>query len=176
MTLQEATALIGHPRPAAAEDVAVEWADLGCGSGLFTRALAAMLPSGSIVHAVDRDNPLKPVRMPTGSTIHPVQADFLNGPGALPPLDGILIAQAMHYVADKPAFLQLWRSAFRGRGRWLVVEYELSRPVETWVPYPLPFRQLKPLFREAGYANVERLGERPSRYHRGAMYAALITE
>ncbi len=30
------------------------WADLGAGSGMFTRALASMLPKGSVIHAVDK--------------------------------------------------------------------------------------------------------------------------
>jgi precorrin-6B methylase 2 len=31
------------------------WADLGCGAGAFTLALASLLPAGSTIHAMDRD-------------------------------------------------------------------------------------------------------------------------
>jgi methylase of polypeptide subunit release factors len=31
------------------------WADLGCGDGTFTLALAEVLASGSVIHAVDLD-------------------------------------------------------------------------------------------------------------------------
>jgi len=31
------------------------WADLGCGDGIFTRALAESLAAGSTIHAMDRD-------------------------------------------------------------------------------------------------------------------------
>ena len=31
------------------------WANLGCGDGTFTRALADMLASGSLIHAIDLD-------------------------------------------------------------------------------------------------------------------------
>jgi trans-aconitate methyltransferase len=31
------------------------WADLGCGDGTFTRALAERLAQGSTIHAVDRN-------------------------------------------------------------------------------------------------------------------------
>ena len=31
------------------------WADLGCGDGVFTRALASLLVPGSTIHAMDRD-------------------------------------------------------------------------------------------------------------------------
>ena len=40
------------------------WADLGCGDGLFTRALATLLPEGSIIHAVDKVNTLSNKKIP----------------------------------------------------------------------------------------------------------------
>ncbi len=33
---------------------AAVWADLGCGSGLFSYALPALLPAGSTVYAIDK--------------------------------------------------------------------------------------------------------------------------
>lgn len=62
MTQRDAIALIDHPLLHAASrdhwaDLAtiapVRWADLGCGSGTFTLALAGLLPSGSTIDAID---------------------------------------------------------------------------------------------------------------------------
>ena len=53
MNAAAARALIDHP--SLAEGGAQVWADLGCGGGTFTRALAACLPAGSHIQAVDRD-------------------------------------------------------------------------------------------------------------------------
>ena len=57
MTLKEAISLInsGLIRPTGP----VHWADLGCGEGLFTLALASLLPAGSVIYGVDKNNPLK---------------------------------------------------------------------------------------------------------------------
>lgn len=42
-------------RPAIPEDSGGVWADLGCGEGIFTYHLAALLQPGSKIHAVDKD-------------------------------------------------------------------------------------------------------------------------
>ena len=46
MTVDEAAALFGT-----APIDGRNWADLGCGDGIFTRALASKLAAGSTVHA-----------------------------------------------------------------------------------------------------------------------------
>ena len=51
MTLDDAVSLIAgaaQPRWPGAET----WADLGCGDGTFTKALAMTLPARSLVHAL----------------------------------------------------------------------------------------------------------------------------
>jgi hypothetical protein len=35
------------------------WLDMGCGSCMFTRALASLLLSGSIIHAIDTNKTIK---------------------------------------------------------------------------------------------------------------------
>mgnify|MGYP002361559137 CR=1 FL=1 len=68
MELSEATILIENDY--LAPSGAAEWADLGCGSGLFTYALAQLLHAGSVVHAVDKDT----VRL--HSLLHPQPIDL----------------------------------------------------------------------------------------------------
>ncbi|MGH9204055.1 MAG: hypothetical protein ACRD2A_22745, partial [Vicinamibacterales bacterium] len=53
MTEAEAVALLGGRRIGG--DAAATWADLGCGDGTFTLALATLLSPGSVIHAMDRN-------------------------------------------------------------------------------------------------------------------------
>jgi ubiquinone/menaquinone biosynthesis C-methylase UbiE len=155
------------PEPAA-------WADLGCGDGTFTLALASLLPSGSTVYAVDQDAAALralPDRF-QGSRIVPQQADFTHQPWPLANLDGILMANSLHYVRHQRAFIQDCASHLRATHRILIVEYDLRRR-NPWVPYPLDRNSADQLFRNAGYSSVSILGTRPSRYQRGSLYAML---
>ncbi len=61
---------------------AQRWADLGCGTGTFTRALADLLPPGSSIAAMDRDasalEQVPEMHGTTRSTKH--TGDFATGP------------------------------------------------------------------------------------------------
>lgn len=171
MQLQDAIDLIEY------ESIGREpkiWADLGCGSGLFTRALAALLPADSVVYAIDQQ---MQYNMPTVSgqsiRIDFIQADFEKQLPELPKLDGVLMANALHYVADKGKFIDQLKNHLTDNASFLIVEYEMTKP-NPWVPYPIPFGQLQSLFSGVGFAQVNKLGERPSAYRQGNMYAALI--
>jgi ubiquinone/menaquinone biosynthesis C-methylase UbiE len=174
MQLSEAIQLIRNDK--LSRSTPTDWADLGCGSGLFTYALSDFLNSGSRIYAVDKTNPLKPEKQPNGVEVIPIQKDFVRDPLELPPLDGILMANALHYVENKPGFIDKLKRYLKPKSGFLIVEYDLDKPVPTWVPYPVSFVALTRLFKTAGYGSVEKLGERPSRYGRGNMYAALITK
>jgi hypothetical protein len=52
------------------------WADLGCGSGTFTLALADLLAPGSTIEAIDLHPSIAPQTTKNGVTIHPRTADF----------------------------------------------------------------------------------------------------
>ena len=54
MTHDEAVGLISSGRLTNSPGPAT-WADLGCGDGTFTLALASLLPAGSTIYAVDQD-------------------------------------------------------------------------------------------------------------------------
>ncbi len=171
MQLNQAIDLIRHEALNGPEQAI--WADLGCGSGLFTFALAHLLPAGSTIYAIDRDPALlQPHSNPRCQQIIPRQLDFIEQKLDLSGLHGILMANSLHYVADQPALLQKLKKCLAPEGYFLIVEYDtdLSNP---WVPHPIRYLGLERLFRQAGFTVVQKLREMPSLYGRANLYAAL---
>jgi len=153
------------------------WADLGAGTGNFTWALAELLGPGATIHALDRDAravAAQGARLrdePPGATVLPRQADVLR-PLDLPPLDGILAANLLHFIRDQAGLLRRLRGHLGPGGRLLVVEYEQALPIP-WVPHPLPFARLAALLPEAGFQGTVRVGVRRSPSSGRELYAAV---
>ncbi|AXY77655.1 hypothetical protein D3H65_28355 [Paraflavitalea soli] len=77
MELKQAIQLIRTPKLDSAS--AQVWADLGAGTGLFTRALAQLIGENSTIYAVDRkDTDLQQIRATDHITIEKVPADFIS--------------------------------------------------------------------------------------------------
>lgn len=172
MDLRDAIALIAHKDITASPESI--WADLGCGSGLFTYALANLLEKGSTIYAWDKGNPhLSALANPHHIDIKPGRLDFLEEEIPVSGLDGILMANSLHYVREKPLFIDKISAHLRENGSFLIVEYETTK-ANSWVPYPVPFQALKALFHKAGFTSAVKLNERPSLYGSGHMYAALF--
>jgi ubiquinone/menaquinone biosynthesis C-methylase UbiE len=175
VTHDEAVDLISSGRLAISTEPAT-WADLGCGDGTFTLALASLLPAGSTIHAVDQD--AATLRgLPDefhGSRIVHHHADFTQQPWPFSDLDGILMANSLHYVRHQSAFIRKCASQFRAHHQFLIVEYDLRRG-NPWVPYPIEQKAARELFRDLGYTALSLLGTRPSRYQRGSLYSLLAT-
>ena len=152
------------------------WADLGSGDGTFTLALADLLARGSIIHAIDRDGSAleQLTSSARGVRIEKHVADFTRAWPIDRPLDGILMANSLHYIRDQESLLRKLAKRLTPQGRFLVVEYDKTFP-NPWVPYPLNAKILPELFAAAGYSQCQMLGTRPSSYQRGRMYAALLT-
>lgn len=177
----DAAALI---RPAV-PDPGGTWADLGAGTGTFTRALATLLGPGGRVYAVDRDpRVVRALRTwvwegrRTAAEVTPVLADFTE-PLALHALDerldGVLAANALHFVdaAVQAEVLARVAAVARPGGRLVLVEYEGRQP-SRWVPSPVSLARFRALAREAGLADPTLIGTRPSAFG-GNLYAALVT-
>src|SRR5688572_3323616 len=88
------------------------WADLGSGTGAFTLALADLIGPTGAIHSVDRDGSAlreqeraMRARFPQ-TAVHSLNADFTR-PLDLPPLDGIVMANALHFHREKDAILKL---------------------------------------------------------------------
>jgi SAM-dependent methyltransferase len=152
------------------------WADLGCGNGTFTLALADLLAPGSTIHAMDRDGvalrKIPSVRNSVRITTH--RGDFTNQMWPFTNLDGILLANSLHYVEDQATFIRACEPRMRSSRRFLIVEYDTDES-SRWVPYPVSQGRLTALFTDAGYSSIRLLRSRPSVYRRAALYAALVT-
>jgi SAM-dependent methyltransferase len=98
----------------------------------------------------------------------------IRQPPELPPLDGIVAANSLHYVDRKQqaATLQRWSTLLKPGGRIVLVEYDSNNPNQ-WVPYPISFDRLKSLTRDAGLPTPTLLATHPSRWS-GGIYSALI--
>ena len=167
MTHNEAVSFIQNTVRASVPE---NWADLGCGSGTFTRALIGLLPEGSHITAVDREH--KQLNIPG---VDFVKADFEKNELGLAGLDGILLANSIHYMPNKKPLIRKLEILFAGSPRFLIIEYDTDNS-NPWVPYPISFHQLQTLFRDLGYEHISKLNERPSAYNSGLMYCALITK
>lgn len=152
------------------------WADLGCGSGLFTKALGYFLQPESIIYAVDKNNFLKPKTTTNDVEILPLQADFMTDKLNMSNMDGILMANSLHYVKDKLSFLERCKKYLKEDAHFLIVEYDTDDPVSKWVPFPENFSSLTVLFKKVGFPISQKLGERPSAFGRKMMYASLFSK
>jgi hypothetical protein len=149
------------------------WADLGAGEGLFSDVLLSLLPPGSIIHAVDLH---KRPNLQHNTSIIFHQADFGKDKLPIPVLDGILMANSLHFVGNQVACIKQLKTHLRNRtGVIILVEYDTETGNE-WVPYPVSFARAKMIFGDAGFSKIEKIGERPSIYHKNSIYAALISQ
>jgi ubiquinone/menaquinone biosynthesis C-methylase UbiE len=149
------------------------WADLGAGSGAFTQALSSLLMEGSKIYAVDKDSySLNIISIESTIEFIKLNRDFGKELQFDELLDGIILANSLHYIHDKTSLLKSLRSKLATNGRVIVVEYDIAIG-NRWVPFPITSDELGTLARNVGFHNVVKLGEIPSQYH-SSMYSALL--
>jgi ubiquinone/menaquinone biosynthesis C-methylase UbiE len=157
------------------------WADLGAGEGAFTLALADLLGPRSTIHAVDRDaGALRELerryaalaKRRSLAAVSTVVADFTREL-ALPPLDGIVMANSLHFVREKGPVLARVRAMLATGGTLLLVEYDTDEG-NTWVPYPLSFGTWQALAADSGFTGTRLIGSQPSRFL-GRIFSAAST-
>ncbi len=154
------------------------WADLGSGTGAFTLALADLLgPGGSIV-SVDRDGPalatqerLLGTRFPHISVRY-LRAD-LTDDLAIGPFDGIVMANALHFIRDRQDFLARLPSWLGPGGTFVLVEYDSDRG-NPWVPHPVSWDTWHDTAPRFGFLDTRLIGRVPSRFL-GAIYSSVST-
>ncbi len=143
------------------------WADLGAGEGAFTLALADLLGPEAHITAVDRDaGALRAL----GSRFEVKVADFTR-PLDLHDLDGVVMANSLHFVRNQDAVVKSVRAMLKPDGRLIVVEYGTDRG-NAWVPHPLTYPQWEAMAARAGFRETRLLQTVPSRWL-GSMYSAL---
>ena len=147
------------------------WADLGCGNGTFTKALAELLGTGSKIFAIDQTQ-VHDFPISNKVAIQFLKLNFERDDFPFSKIDGILMANSLHCIKDKSSLLQKLKSHLRENGRLIIIEYD-TEASNTWVPFPIPFLKLKELLIQAGFKSIEKIRERDSIYRSQKMYASL---
>jgi ubiquinone/menaquinone biosynthesis C-methylase UbiE len=154
------------------------WADFGSGTGAFTLALADLLGPTGQIYSVDKDRGALRAQERAIQTqfprtaVHYLQADFTQ-PLDLPALDGIVLANALHFQkrTQQGEVIQQLKRYLRLGGRLILVEYNVDQG-NLWVPHPLSYQSWEKLARECGFAHTHLLATVPSRFLK-EIYAAV---
>ncbi len=153
------------------------WADLGAGAGAFTLALRELAGPQVEIYAVDRDRgSLTGLKrnwlqlFGESPHLHVIHADFTR-PLGLPPLDGIIMANSLHFFKDKEKMLRHVGLFLKPGGSLLLVEYNVDSG-NLWVPHPLSFKTWHSLAPRAGFDEPRLLALRPSSFLREFYSAA----
>jgi len=145
------------------------YADFGAGSGAFTLALHDIVGSDSTIYAVDKDqSSLRELenshrtRFNTTRNLILLPNDF-SRPFELPPLDGIVMANSLHFFKDKEKMLRHVYGFLKPNGALVIVEYNVDSG-NMWVPHPLTFETFRTLAPRAGFTEPRLLAKVPSRF------------
>ena len=145
------------------------WADLGAGSGAFTLALREVIGPDATIHAVDKDrSALKELerahraRFNTNDNLKLLPNDF-SRPLELRALDGVIMANSLHYFKDREKVMRHVASFLKANGALLVVEYNVDSG-NLWVPYPFTFETFGALALKSGFKEPRLLAKHPSRF------------
>ncbi len=153
------------------------WADFGAGSGAFTLALRELIGPEAVIYAVDKDRiSLKNLeqahraRFLTTDNLLLLPNDF-SRPLDLPPLDGVSMANSLHFFKDSEKTMRHAASFLKPSGLLLLVEYNVDSG-NPWVPYPLSFDSFRALALRTGFNEPRLLARHPSRFLR-EIYSAV---
>jgi SAM-dependent methyltransferase len=168
------------------------FADLGAGSGAFTLALRELLGPSADIYAVDHDRRRLAelerayrARFDDSRNLQIIAADFTRELGTsiplrvqagsvrrLPLLDGVLMANSLHFFRDKEKILRHVSTFLKPSGVLLLVEYNVDRG-NPWVPHPLSFETFRELAPRAGFSEPRLLAKHPSSFLH-EFYSALV--
>lgn len=144
------------------------WADLGSGRGAFTLALAECLGTDSHIYSIDQNKGALQTQQRAMEAQFPDNAvTYLEGDFTqeikLPLLDGIVMANSLHFVADKRPILEELRTLLKPTGRLVMVEYDTDKGNYA-VPYPMSFATWQRIATTSGFTKTALLATRPSRF------------
>lgn len=146
------------------------WADIGAGTGTFTMALQEILTGGTI-YASDK-NPHALWRLPKTNNVELIvhEGDF-HRPLDLPELDGIIMANALHYSPTPIQTLQNILQHLKAGGIFIFIEYELKQPRSPWIPYPIPYDAFEKMTSELNLSKPTMIKKVSSAYGHQHIYS-----
>lgn len=153
------------------------WCDMGCGDGAFALPLLDQVGDSGYLVAVDSDaHALSMLRaaLVAKRTIperYELRTADLTAPGALPPLDGVVFANSLHYLPRPADSLGAVREALKPGARVLIIEYDRADATPR-VPYPIPATTLSALARDASFPTFDIAARVRSDFGR-SIYAAV---
>lgn len=132
-------------------------ADIGSGSGLFTRPLAKTAGKG-IVYAVDIDQKLLDhvAKTSADEKLANVKTIFAaeDDPKLPEPVDLIVIIDTMHHIANQPTYVKTLKKYLRKDGRIAIIDFSKTWPAgHEKMVYKL--EDLDGWMKAAGYKQVE---------------------
>ena len=146
------------------------YADFGAGGGAFTLALRELVGINAEIFAVDKDKrALEELREEflarTNSIDHLtlVPVDFSRSFDLPLKLDGIVMANSLHFFKDKEKILHHVQKFLKPNGALIIVEYNVDSG-NMWVPHPLTFETYRTLAPHAGLSEPRLLAKVPSRF------------
>jgi SAM-dependent methyltransferase len=155
------------------------WADFGAGEGAFTLALAELIGPEAVIYSIDKDRralarqaQAMKVRFPDrpAGNLQILNTDFTR-PIDLPPLNGLVMANALHFQRDKEPVVRLLKSYLGLNGRMLLIEYNTDSG-NAWVPHPLSYPTWEKLAARSGFRSTQLVATYPSRFLR-EIYSAM---
>jgi SAM-dependent methyltransferase len=155
------------------------WADFGAGEGAFTLALAELTGPEAVIYSIDKDRralarqaQAMKVRFPDrpAGNLQILNTDFTRRID-LPSLDGLVMANALHFQRDKEPLVRLLKSYLAPNGRMLLIEYNTDSG-NAWVPHPLSYPTWEKLAAQTGFMSTQLLATYPSRFL-GEIYSAM---
>ncbi len=144
------------------------WAGFGAGSGAFTLALADCIGGAGTIYAIDQDSSaLRQNKLTLASQFPNIESHYLTAdftkPLNLPPVDGLVAANTIHFHRHKEPILRQMMSYLKPGGRFIIVEYNIDHGNQ-WVPYPFTYSDWETLAAAVGLSDTRQLAVRPSRF------------
>lgn len=153
------------------------WADLGSGTGAFSLALAELLGSQGSLVSVDQDAGAMHhqqrellSRFPRVA-VQTLVADFRYDVAGMSVLDGIVMANSLHFHRDPQRIVEHVCGWLKPGGSFVLIEYNADGG-NHWVPHPVSFDRWRSLSGVCGLKNTVKIGGRPSRFL-NEIYSAL---
>jgi ubiquinone/menaquinone biosynthesis C-methylase UbiE len=135
-------------------------ADLGSGSGLFTRPLAKAVLPGGVAYAVDIDPALLTIversAKDAGITNITTVLAATDDPKLPQPVDLIFICDTLHHIGNQGPYTKKLRQYLKPGGRIAIIDFSERWP-DGHEPMRYSLHQLEGWMKDAGFARTQSL-------------------